>query len=131
MTPPHVVDFSSQEGLSSPPIQGSEFSGGLRKRYPKVFETLIKRSSTWIVVGDTAESSTRLAFDHLAGDHVQAIYWFSDFEDPVEAGEGEKAAKSVKDNKIDVYLHPVDGLKNIRNWSGKVGAKTIEAGFEK
>jgi len=125
MTPPHGVDFSSQEGLSSPPIQGSGF-GGLRQSYPKVFETLRKRSATWIVVGDGAESATRLAFDHLAGDHVQAIYWFSDFQDSVETGEGDRAAKSVRDNKIDVYLHPIDGLKNIRNWSEKVGAKTIE-----
>ena len=109
-TPPHVVDFGSREGLESPPIQGSGF-GGLRQSYPKVFEALLKRSSTWIVVGDGAESATRLAFDHLAGDHVQAIYWFSDFEDPVEPRESEKAAKSVQDNKIEVYLHPMGGVE--------------------
>ena len=120
---PHVVQFKSSEGLSSPTISGF---GGLRQSFPKVFDTLRNRSGTWIVVGDEAEVATRLAFDHLAGDHVQAIYWFSDFEDAVEPGESDKAARSVKDNKIEVYLHPMKGLKNIQSWAGKVGAKVIE-----
>ena len=128
MVPPHVVELNSQEGLASPAISGL---GGLRQSFPKVFDTLRNRSGTWIVVGDEANVATRLAFEHLAGDHVQAIYWFSDFEDPVEPRESEKAAKSVQDNKIEVYLHPMGGLKNIRNWSQKVGAKVIEAELEK
>ena len=131
MVPPHVVGLDSREGWSSSPIQGSGFSGGIRQSYPRLYEALLHRAATWIVVGDEADVATRLAFDHLAGDHVQAIYWFSDFEDPVEARESEKAAKSVQDNKIEVYLHPMGGLKNIRNWSEKVGAKVIEAELEK
>jgi len=121
--PPHVVVFNSNEGLASPAVGGL---GGLRQSVPRVYETLLRRSATWIVVGDEADVATRLAFDHLAEDHVQAIYWFSDFEDPVEAGEGERAAKCVRDNKIEVYLHPVKGLQNIRSWSQTVGANVIE-----
>jgi hypothetical protein len=128
LIPPHVVGFNSNEGLASPAVGGL---GGLRQSVPRVYESLLHRAATWIVVGDEANVATRLAFEHLAGDHVQAIYWFSDFEDPVEARESEKAAKSVQDNKIEVYLHPMGGLKNIRNWSQKVGAKVIEARVEK
>jgi len=131
MVPPHVVGLDSREGWSSSPIQGSGFSGGIRQSYPRLYEALLHRAATWIVVGDEANVATRLAFEHLADDHVQAIYWFSDFEDPVEARESEKATKSVQDNKIEVYLHPMGGLKNIRNWSEKVGAKVIEAELEK
>jgi len=131
MVPPHVVELNSQEGLASPAIGGVGLFGGLRQNHPKVFETLRNRSATWIVVGDGAEAGSRQALEHLAEDHVQAIYWFSDFEDAVEAGESDKAAKSVQGNKIDVYLHPMDGLKNIRNWAEKVGAKTIDAALEK
>ena len=84
-----------------------------------------------MVVGDDAPLATRLAMERLASDHVQAIYWFSDFEDPVEPREGQRAAQIIKDNKIEVYLHPMDGLKNIRGWAEKVGAKVIEAKVEK
>ena len=126
MDPPHVVELGSPEGLASPAIGGEAFFGGLRRSFPKVFETLRNRSGTWLVVGNGAEAATRLAFEHLAGDHVQAIYWFSDFEDSVEARESERAARSVRDNKIEVYLHPMDGLKNIRIWAGQVDAKVIE-----
>lgn len=121
--PPHVVVFNSNEGLASPAVGGLS---GLRQSVPRVYETLLRRSATWIVVGNEADVATRLAFDHLAEDHVQAIYWFSDFEDPVERGEGEKAVQSVRDNKIEVYLHPIDGLKNIKNWVGSLGAQVIE-----
>lgn len=123
---PHVVGFDSKEGLESPAVGGAGFAGGLRQNYPRAYETLLRRTGTWIVVGDGAEAATRLAFEHLAGDRVQAIYWFSDFEDPVETGEGERAAQCVRDNKIDVYLHPIEDLKNIRSWAGKVGANVIE-----
>ena len=126
LVPPHVVELNSQEGLASPAIGGAGFLGGLVQSFPKVFDTLRNRSGTWIVVGEEADVATRLAFDQLAGHHVQAIYWFSDFEDSVEPGESEKAARIVKDNKIEMYLHPMNGLKNIRSWAGQVGAKVIE-----
>lgn len=121
--PPHVVPFNSEEGLASPAIRGL---GGLRQSVPRVYEALLQRSATWMVVGDEAGSATQMAFEHLAADHVQAIYWFSDFEDTVDPREGERAAKSVRDHKIEVYLHPVKGLQNIRSWSQTVGANVIE-----
>lgn len=126
--PPHVVDFASSEGRSSPAMVGW---GGLRLRNPKLYESLLQRSDTWMVVGDGSQVATRQAFEYLAGEHVQAIYWFSDFEDRVEAGEGERAAQTLQDNKIEVYLHPMDGLKNIRSWAEKVGAKVIGAKVKK
>lgn len=126
--PPHVVDFASSEGRSSPAVADWD---GLRQSNPKLYEALLQRSDTWIVVGDGAEVATRQAIEYLAGEHVQAIYWFSDFEDRVEPREGEKAAQSVRDNKIDVYLHPMDGLKNIRSWAEKVRATVIEAEVKK
>ncbi|NBS84582.1 MAG: hypothetical protein EBS59_07815 [Verrucomicrobia bacterium] len=67
MVPPHVVELNSQEGLASPAISGL---GGLRQSFPKVFDTLRNRSGTWIVVGDEANVATRLAFEHLADDHL-------------------------------------------------------------
>ena len=129
MVAPHVVSLASSEGLGSPAVIGMG-RGGLRQIFPELFATLARRSATWIVVGDGAEAGTRQAIEYLAGDHVQAIYWFSDFEDPVDRQEGERAAQAVRGNKIEVYLHPMEGLKNIQNWAGKVGAKVIEAKVE-
>ena len=126
--PTHVVELNTREGQNSPSV-GSW--GGLRQSYPRMYETLLGRAGTWVVVGDDAPVAARLALERLASDHVQAIYWFSDFEDPVQPREGERAAQFIQDNKIEVYLHPMDGLKNIQSWSEKVGAKVIEAKVEK
>ena len=126
--PTRLVELKSREGQSSPAVGGW---GGLRLRHPPLYERLLGRSATWVVVGDDAPVATRLAMEHLAGDHVQAIYWFSDFEDSVEAREEERAARIILDNKIEVYLHPMDGLKNFRSWGEKVGAKVIEVRVEK
>lgn len=126
--PTRVVELNSREGQNTPAV-GSW--GGLRQRYPRLYETLLGRAGTWVVVGDDAPVATRLAMERLASDHVQAIYWFSDFQDSVEPREGEKAAQIIVDHKIEMYLHPMDGLKNIRSWAEKVGAKVIEVRVEK
>lgn len=121
---PHLVELNRPEGVGSAAVSGW---GGLRTAYPRLFEALRNRAHTWIVVGDGAEAGTRLAFEHLAEERVQAIYWFSDFADSVEPREGERAAEIVRRNKIEVYLHPMEGLKNISRWSGQVGAKVVDA----
>lgn len=124
----HIAEFNSREGQNSPAV-GSW--GGLRQGYPRLYKILRDRSDTWVIVGEDAPLASRLALEYLAGKHVQAIYWFSDFEDSVETREGEKAAQVIHDNQIEVYLHPMDGLRNIKSWSEKVGAKVIEVRVEK
>lgn len=124
---PHLVELNRPEGLGSEAVSGW---GGLRSAHPQLFEALRIRPQTWILVGEGAEVATQIALQHLAEERVGAIYWFSDFADPVEPREGEKAAEIVRGNKIEVYLHPMEGLKNIRRWSGEVGAKVIDAKVE-
>ena len=125
MPKPQVVRFTSPEASDSPPIRGTRSFGGFRKDYPDWYEKMAQRPNTWFVTSFANSYATGLAFEHLVRRKVDAIYWFADFADPIEGKVAEKTTNLIRENKVEILLHPTRGLKNAADWSKSVDAKII------
>jgi hypothetical protein len=131
MPKPQLVRFNSPEALDSPTIRGTSTYGGFRKDYPDLYERLAKRSNTWMVTSYSDSHAAGLAFEQFARRKVQAIYWFSNFEDPVVGSAAEDAAKLVLDNQMEVIIHSTRGVGKAADWIKQVSAAMVETKLEK
>ena len=131
MPKPQLVRFNSPEALDSPTIRGTSAYGGFRKDYPDLYEKLAKRSNTWMVTSYSDSHAAGVAFEQFARRKVQAIYWFSNFEDPVVGSAAEEAAKLVLDNQMEVIIHSTRGIGKAADWIKQVNAAIVETKLEK
>jgi hypothetical protein len=131
MPKPQLVRFNSPEALDSPTIRGTSAYGGFRKDYPDLYEKLAKRSNTWMVTSYSDSHAAGVAFEQFARRKVQAIYWFSNFEDPVVGSAAEQAAKLVLDNQMEVIIHSTRGIGKAADWIKQVNAAIVETKLEK
>jgi len=131
MPKPQVVKFNSAEASDSPTIRGTVNYGGFRKDYPDLYDKLARRGNTWMVTSFSESHAAGLAFDQFARRKVEAIYWFSDFMDPVVGPAAEEAAKLVLDNKMEVIIHSTRGLGKAGDWIKQVNGKIVQTKLEK
>ena len=131
MPKPQVVKFNSAEASDSPTIRGTVNYGGFRKDYPDLYDKLARRGNTWMVTSFSESHAAGLAFDQFARRKVEAIYWFSDFMDPVVGPAAEEAAKLVVDNKMEVIIHSTRGLGKAGDWIKQVNGKIVQTKLEK
>ena len=131
MPKPQLVRFNSPEAQDSPTIRGTSAYGGFREDYLDLYERLSKRSNTWMITSFSDSHAAGLAFEQFARRKVQAIYWFSNFEDPVVGSAAEEAAKLVLDNQIEVIIHSSRGVGKAADWIKQVNAAMVETKLEK
>jgi hypothetical protein len=131
MPKPQVVKFNSAEASDSPTIRGTVNYGGFRKDYPDLYDKLARRGNTWMVTSFSESHAAGLAFDQFGRRKVEAIYWFSDFMDPVVGPAAEEAAKLVLDNKMEVIIHSTRGLGKAGDWIKQVNGKIVQTKLEK
>jgi hypothetical protein len=131
MPKPQLVRFNSPEAQDSPTIRGTSAYGGFRKDYPDLYERLAKRSNTWMVTSYSDSHAAGVAFEQFARRKVQAIYWFSNFEDPVVGSAAEEAARLILDNQIEVIIHSTRGVGKAADWVKQVNAAMVETKLEK
>lgn len=71
-----------------------------------VYELLANRSKTYFHDrGTTPATGAALLADELA--HVEAIYWFADFQDFIDEKQAERIAKTLIRRKQKLYIHPL------------------------
>jgi hypothetical protein len=131
MPKPQLVRFNSPEAQDSPTIRGTSAYGGFRKDYPDLYERLAKRSNTWMVTSYSDSHAAGVAFEQFVRRKVQAIYWFSNFEDPVVGSAAEEAAKLVLDNQMEVVIHSTRGVGKAADWIKQVNAAIVQTKLEK
>lgn len=79
-------------------------SGAIPQR--AVYELLANRSKTYFHDrGTTPATGAALLADELA--HVEAIYWFADFQDFIDEKQAERIAKTLIRRKQKLYIHPL------------------------
>ena len=135
MEKPVLSRFNASEAADWVPIRGSKINHesyrGLKEDYPELYDKLSKRGNAWFVSSFQDANAVYLAFQELIRRKVEAIYWFSDFECPVEGKEAEKVASAILENQIEVILHSPKGLpkpsslKLAEPWATQVQAKLV------
>lgn len=135
MEKPALSRFNGSEAADWVPIRGSKINHesyrGLKEDYPELYDKLSKRGNAWFVSSFQDANAVYLAFQELIKRKVEAIYWFSDFDCPVEGKEAEKVAADIKENQIEVILHSPRGLpkssslKAAEPWAMQIQAKLV------
>ena len=67
-----------------------------------------------------------LAFNELLKRGVEAVYWYNQFDRPIEGKESEKIAQQIKDSKIEILVQSQGGKAGGEEWLSKVEAKFIK-----
>jgi len=131
MEKPKLARFNSSEAEDWVPVRGAmqdrEGYPGLKESYPDLYEKMRKRNNTWFITSYAAANAVYLAFEELARRKVEAIYWFSDFGDPIEGKEAEAVTRLIKDNGIEIILHSPRGKGRAVEWANQVNAQFAPA----
>ena len=131
MEKPKLARFNSSEAEDWVPVRGAmqdrEGYPGLKESYPDLYEKMRKRNNTWFITSYAAANAVYLAFEELARRKVEAVYWFSDFGDPIEGKEAEKVTLLIRDNKLEVILHSPRGKGKAADWATQVNAQFAPA----
>ena len=131
MEKPRLARFNSGEADDWVPVRGAmqdrEGYPGLREAYPDLYEKMRKRNNTWFITSYAAANAVSLAFEELSRRKVEAIYWFSDFGDPIEGEEAEKVAQLIRENNLAVILHSPRGKGKAAEWASQVNAQFAPA----
>jgi len=134
MEKPVLGRFNGSEASDWVPIRGSKIGHenyrGLKEDYPELYDKLSKRGNAWFISSFQDANGVYLAFQELIRRKAEAIYWFSDFESPIEGQEAEKVVALIKEKNIEVILHSVKGgVGKAEVWATQVEAQTVQAKF--
>lgn len=130
---PKLARFNTGEAEDWVPVRGSRIDRedyrGLRADYPDLYEQMRKRGNTWFITSYSAANAVYLAFEQLIQRKAEAIYWFSDFADPIDGKEAEKVTQLIRDNRIEIILHSTKSRGKAAEWASQVDAKFVKAKF--
>ena len=134
MEKPVLGRFNGSEASDWVPIRGSKIGHenyrGLKEDYPELYDKLSKRGNAWFISSFQDANGVYLAFQELIRRKAEAIYWFSDFESPVEGQEAVKVAALINEKQIVVILHSVKGgVGKVETWANQVKAQVVQAKF--
>ena len=134
MEKPVLGRFNGSEASDWVPIRGSKIGHesyrGLKEDYPELYDKLSKRGNAWFISSFQDANGVYLAFQELIRRKAEAIYWFSDFESPVEGQEAVKVAALINEKQIEVILHSVKGgVGKVETWATQVKAQVVQAKF--
>lgn len=127
---PRLVRFSGGEAEDWVPVRGSQINRenyrGLKEDYPELYEKMRRRGNTWFVTSYASANAVYLAFEALIQRKAEAIYWFSDFADPIEGKEAEKVTQQIRDGRVQVILHSTRGKGKAAEWASQVEATFVK-----
>jgi hypothetical protein len=136
---PALARFSGSGASDWVPVRGSKINHdsyrGIKEDYPELYEKLKNRGNTWFISSYQDANGVYLAFQELIHRKVEAIYWFTDFQCPVEGQEADKVAVAIAENQIEVILHSPSGLpkpsslKQVEPWAMRIQAKLVPNKF--
>ena len=133
MDRPRLARFNTGEAEDWVPVRGPKMNRdnyrGLKEDYPELYEQMRRRGNTWFITSYTDANAVYLAFEELIQRKAEAIYWFSDFADPIEGKEAENVTRLIQENKVEVILHSTRGKGKAAEWASQVDAKFVKAKF--
>ena len=99
---------------------------GLKEKHPDLFQDLRRRPDIWFISSNKEADGAYLAFEELIKKRVEAIYWYNQFDRPIEGKAAEEVAQKIADSKIEILVQNQGSKTQGREWLDKVGAKFVK-----
>ena len=126
---PEVGRFNSASALDWVVIRGFKPDPeyvGLKEKHLELFEDLRRRSNVWFISSNKEADGAYLAFSELLKKGVEAVYWYNQFDRPIEGKESERIAQQIIDSKIEILVQSQGGKTKGEEWLSKVDAKFVK-----
>jgi len=126
---PEVGRFNTGAALDWVVIRGfkpdPEYPG-LKEKHPELFEDLRKRANVWFISSNKEADGAYLAFEELMKRGVEGIYWYNQFDRPIEGKKADEVAKKILESKIEILVQNQGSRAQGLEWLNKVGAKFVK-----
>lgn len=99
---------------------------GLKEKHPDLFQDLRKRPGVWFISSNKEADGACLAFDELINKGVEAIYWYNQFDRPIEGKGADQLAQKIGERKIEILVQNQGHRAQGMDWLEKVGAKFVK-----
>ena len=99
---------------------------GLKEKHPELFDDLRKRPNVWFISSNKEADGAYLAFADLIKKGVEAIYWYNQFDRPMEGKVADELAQKIGEAKIEILVQNQGTRMQGREWLEKVGAKYVK-----
>jgi len=126
---PEVGRFNSGAALDWVVVRGFKPDPeyvGLKEKHPELFNDLRKRPNVWFISSNKEADGAYLAFSELLKKGVEAVYWYNQFDRPIEGKESEKIAQQIRDSKIEILIQNQGGRTIGQEWLDAIGAKLVK-----
>lgn len=126
---PEVGRFNTGAALDWVVIRGFQPDPeyvGLKEKHPDLFDDLRRRPGVWFIGSNKEADGAYLAFEELIKKGVEAIYWYNQFDRPVEGKVADELARKIGEGKIEILVQNQGTRVQGREWLEKVGAKFVK-----
>ena len=99
---------------------------GLKERHPDLFDDLRRRPGIWFISSNKEADGAYLAFEELIKKGVEAIYWYNQFDRPIEGQAADQLAQKIGEGKIEILVQNQGSRAQGMEWLNQVGAKFVK-----
>jgi len=99
---------------------------GLKEKHPDLFDDLRKRPGVWFISSNKEADGAYLAFEELMKKGVEAIYWYNQFDRPIEGQAADQLAQRIGESKIEILVQNQGSRAQGMDWLKRVEAKFVK-----
>jgi len=99
---------------------------GLREKHPELFDDLRRRSGVWFISSNKEADGAYLAFDELIKKGVEGIYWYNQFDRPIEGKVADQLAQKIGESQIEILVQNQGKRVEGMDWLKRVEAKFVK-----
>lgn len=99
---------------------------GLREKHPELFDDLRRRAGVWFISSNNEADGAYLAFDELIKKGVEGIYWYNQFDRPIEGKVADQLAQKIGESQIEILVQNQGKRVEGMDWLKRVEAKFVK-----
>ena len=126
---PEVGRFNTGAALDWVVVRGFEPDPeyvGLKAKHPDLFDDLRRRPGVWFISSNKEADGAYLAFEELMKKGVEGIYWYNQFDRPIEGEVAEELAQRLTEKKVEILVQNQGTRVKGREWLERVEAKFVK-----
>ena len=126
---PEVERFNTGAALDWVVVRGFEPDPeyvGLKAKHPDLFDDLRRRPGVWFISSKKEADGAYLAFEELVKKGVEGIYWYNQFDRPIEGEVAEELAQLLTEKKVEILVQNQGKRVEGMDWLKRVEAKFVK-----
>ena len=126
---PEVGRFNTGAALDWVVVRGFEPDPeyvGLKAKHPDLFDDLRRRPGVWFISSNKEADGAYLAFEELMKKGVEGIYWYNQFDRPIEGEVAEGLAQRLTEKKVEILVQNQGKRVEGMDWLKRVEAKFVK-----